>query len=168
MIQFMLDNLGCKTCEGRGHLLPILIAVAYHNVLIASGWPAANQGQAGLLCLVGFGLADKNWIIHDQVTKAQADNDDPLLNPNHISRQTNTGILMGQQSVLQILPDGQVCWAGLLRFLLEKEDIFHNGFNHNHSFLDFFFTDFDSQKGQQNRQKTSTSNDKYWGSLATC
>ena len=94
MIEFMLDNLSCKTCEGRGLLLPILIAVANHNFLITGSRPAANQGQAGLLCLVGFGLADKNWIIHDQVTKAQADNNDALLNPNHISRQTNAGVLM--------------------------------------------------------------------------
>ena len=106
MIEFMLDNLSCKTCEGRGLLLPILIAVANHNFLITGSRPAANQGQAGLLCLVGFGLADKDRVIHDQVTKAQTDNDNPLLDPNHISRQTNTGILMGQQSILQILPDG--------------------------------------------------------------
>ena len=94
MIQFMLDNLGCKTCEGHGYFLPVLIAVANHNVLIASGGPAADQRQTGFCCLVGFGLADKNWIIHDQVTKAQADNNDALLNPNHISRQTNAGVLM--------------------------------------------------------------------------
>ena len=106
MIEFMLDNLGCKTCEGRGHLLPILIAVANHNFLITGSRPAANQGQAGLLCLIGFSLADEDRVIHDQVTKAQTDNDDPLLNPNHISRQTNTGILVGQQGVLQILPYG--------------------------------------------------------------
>ena len=41
MIQFMLDNLSCKTCEGHSHLLPVLIAVANHNVLIAGGGPAA-------------------------------------------------------------------------------------------------------------------------------
>ena len=168
MVQFMLDNLGGKARKGGSHLLPILIAVANHNVLIASGWPAADQRQTEFCCLIRFGLADEDGIIQDQVTKAQADNDNPLLNPNHIGCQAYTGILMGQQGVLQILPDGQVSRAGLLGFLLEKEDVFRNGFDHNRSFLVFFFTDFDSQRSKQNRQKTSSSNDKYWGSLATC
>ena len=135
MIEFMLDNLSCKTCEGRGLLLPILIAVANHNVLIASGRPAADQRQTGFCCLIGFGLADEDWIIQDQVTKAQADNDNPLLNPNHISCQTNTGILMGQQGVLQILPYGQVIRAGLLGFLLEKENVCYYWLNHGSTSL---------------------------------
>ena len=122
MIQFMLDNLGCKTCEGHGYFLPVLIAVANHNVLIASGGPAADQRQTGFCCLIGFGLTNEDRVIHDQVTKAQADNDNPLLNPNHIGCQAYTGILMGQQGVLQILPDGQVSRAGLLGFFVGERE----------------------------------------------
>ena len=135
MVQFMLDNLGGKARKGGSHLLPILIAVANHNVLIASGWPAADQRQTEFCCLIRFGLADEDGIIQDQVTKAQADNDNPLLNPNHIGCQAYTGILMGQQGVLQILPYGQVSRTCLLGFLLEKENVCYYWLNHGSTSL---------------------------------
>ena len=105
MVNLVLDDLCCPTSEGLEASLELLVLVLYLNGLPALGLTDASEGEAALLRLVRTGFFDDLRVEHHHVTALVVKDNDPLVDADHIGCHAHATVLVGGQSVQQILGD---------------------------------------------------------------
>ena len=135
MIRLVLDDLGRLPAEGFPVLLPGTVQVFHFYVFVSGGLSDSGQGKAALLRFIGSASCDDDRIVHDKVQKAQAYDDDPLSDPDHVGGKAHAPVPVGGQGILQVLPGRQIRFRGRVRFLSQKKDVSYDGSVHNSSLI---------------------------------
>lgn len=99
MVNFMLNNLRCPSCEGfdtglEGAVLPLNL-----DGMIPRRDAGAVQRKAALLSLIFTGFLNYFGIEHFDKNAVVAEYDNALLDTNHIGGQPDAARLVGLQGI---------------------------------------------------------------------
>ena len=130
MIHLVENDLCCPSGEFLPLLIPVAIQIFHLDVLISGRLTNALQRKAAFLSLVWRILLQQDRIVHHQVHETDVHNNDPLAYADHVGCHADTPVLIGPQSVLQILTNGEIHLCGFIRFLPQEKYISDDWLDH--------------------------------------
>ncbi len=103
MVAFVLYYLCGKAGVVCLMLFHVLACVADGDVLVADCLSGACEGKAAFLGLISAVAAGDDGVEHNDISQTRVENYYSLMHAYHISRHTDTAVLVGFEGILEVL-----------------------------------------------------------------